>query len=199
MNLRCHGIYALRVCKGLHIVGVLHGSTMRSKTSTLSSTVERSHRRMVAGTLALSVILLYSLAVTAFSNASNAKMFSFGWSNRVLGTVERDGVVNLYRDNRDTSKAKLDSMLKQAMSMAMCKPVLFGGSIQWEQQRVSPACNCIRNTHVEYVKAVNPGGVPIPMNAMNSDQNKLNTLWISNRLKTECFQNLRHTQARLLF
>lgn len=153
------------------------------------------HRRMVTGTMILSILLLYALAITVYSNLSLAKMFSFGWSNRVVGNPGRDAVAALYRDNTDTNSTKLDAMLRSAMQAANCRPVLFSGGIQWEESQVSPTCNCIRNTHVEYVKAVTPYGVSLPESVMDSEQSRRNRLWISNRLKIECFQNLRHTQV----
>ena len=61
--------------------------------------------------------------------------------------------------------------------------------------QVSPTCNCVRNTHVEYVKAVTPNGIHLPESVMDNEQSKRNRLWISNRLKMECFQSLRHTQV----
>ena len=108
-----------------------------ANTSEINDTMWRMHRRTVTGTMILSILLLYALAITAYSNLSHAKMFSFGWSNRIIEDPGRDAVASLYRENRNTSSAKLDSMLKQAMSSAMCRPVLFSGGIQWGEDQVT--------------------------------------------------------------
>ena len=122
-------------------------------------------------------------------------MFSFGWSNRIIETPGRDAVATMYKDNKNTSNAKLEQILKDSLDLALCRPVTYNGGLQWQPEEVSPTCNCLRNMHVEYVKSVTPGGVQLPEEVMNTAQSKLNSLWISNRLKTECFQNLRHTQV----
>lgn len=108
----------------------------QTKNVRINDTMWHVHRRMVTGTMILSILLLYVLAVTVYSNLSNAKMFSFGWSNRIIENPGRDEVASLYRDNKDTSNPKLDSMLKSAMGAAMCRPVLFSGGLQWEENQV---------------------------------------------------------------
>lgn len=67
--------------------------------SRIHETLWYMHRRMVTGTMVLSILLLYALAITVYSSLSNAKMFSFGWSNRIVENPGTDDVVLLYRDN----------------------------------------------------------------------------------------------------
>lgn len=133
--------------------------------SRLHETMWYMHRRMVTGTMILSILLLYALAITVYSSLSNAKMFSFGWSNRIVENPGTDDAVALYRDNtvrvfqakkcflhamrreadaappcddeQDTSNTKLDLMLKKALDAATCRPVFFSGGLQWEDNQAS--------------------------------------------------------------
>jgi hypothetical protein len=160
------------------------------------------HRRKVAGNLILSSALLLALTVIAIVNVKDAKLFSFGWSNRVVNVGgTKDAIVSMYRDNRDTSDAKLADMLDRSMDLAMCTEVSFhGGSVlKWKREEASPTCNCLRNVHYEYVRSVTPNGVHLDDTVMNRPDSKLNCLWISNRVRVECFQNIRHTQVIFTF
>ena len=161
----------------------------------LKKSIWHMHQRMVIGNLLLSMLLLYTVAIVAYTHQSDAHMFSFGWSNRIIDLKGRDDIYAMYRENRDVSDARMDEMLKKALDIALCKPVAFNGGLQWNYDEVSPTCNCIRNMHVEYVKSVTPNGVRLWENIMNRSDSVLNTKWISNRMRVECFQNLRHTQV----
>lgn len=113
-------------------------SSHAMKRSGLHKTMWYMHRRMVTGTMILSILLLYALAVAVYSNLSHAKMFSFGWSNRIVENPGMDAVASLYRDNTNTTSTMLDSILKSAYKAAMCRPVLFSGGLQWQENQVSP-------------------------------------------------------------
>lgn len=52
----------------------------------IKKSIWHMHRRMVAGTLIISLLLLYMLAIAVFTYNADARMFSFGWSNRIIET-----------------------------------------------------------------------------------------------------------------
>ena len=140
----CFDSSTITLCGARDFAAERHHSSMdpSEKRDSIKTTIWHMHRRMVTGTMILSILLLYALAVTVYSNLSHARMFSFGWSNRIIENPGRDAVAELYRDNKDTSSAKLDSMLKSALQAAMCMPVLYSGGLQWEE---SQASNFLRN------------------------------------------------------
>lgn len=107
----------------------------------------------------------------------------------------RDSISAMYRDNNDTSVERLDWMLKYSLDAAMCKDVVFNGELQWRRSDVSPTCNCLRNVHREYIDSVVPRGIHLNVSTMTTKDSVLNKLWISNRVRIECFQNIRHTQV----
>lgn len=181
---------------------LLHSSSavVSSSKNELRHSIWRMHRRMVAGNLVLSTLLLFAVSIIVYSNLKDASLFSFGWSNRIININEpREFIASLYRENTDTSDARMDEMLRLSLEAAMCRQVAHNGGavLQWKQDEVSPTCNCLRNTHVEYVKSVQPYGVHLDVATMNRSDSVLNKLWISNRIRVECFQNIRHTQVYL--
>ena len=150
---------------------------------------------MVAATFTVSLLFLYMIAIAVLTNLPHAKMFSFGWSNRIIETPGGDDIANMYEANKDTSAARLSEMLETSLRLSGCRPVVFNGGLQWHAEEVSPTCNCVRNSHVEYIGSVVVHGVRLNVTSMNTPDSIRFQKWISNRIKTQCFQNVRHTQV----
>ncbi len=101
------------------------GGAAETNTKEMKKGIWFMHRRMVAATFLLSILFLYMLSIAVCINISNAGMFSFGWSNRIIEAPGRDKIAELYIQNLDTSQAKLDSILKDSLNMAFCRSVFF--------------------------------------------------------------------------
>lgn len=56
-------------------------------------------------------------------------------------------------------------------------------------------CNCLRNLHVEYVKAVRPNGVPLDPPQLKAKEQNIADLRAA--AYDKCFKSVRPTQVRI--
>lgn len=122
------------------------------------------------GTTILSFLLLLVYSIFLLTNQGNAKMFCFGWTWRSGVNQARSLVPDMYKTNLDTRSASLDHLHKTAMEKAFCKGVDYGARLAWKEDDVSPLCRCLSNAHLEYTRAVCPGGHCLSNSTMLSPQ-----------------------------
>lgn len=102
----------------------------------------------------VSFVMLISFFGYVTSHLNEARLFSFGWTHRMKLGNSAQNITTTYYENLDTSHAHLEDMLHKTMETAYCKPVDYGGHLTWKADDVSGLCQCLRNAHYEYTKAV---------------------------------------------
>jgi len=158
---------------------------------------KKNRRDDLAAYLLLNMCLLVALCISALVGLDDSKMFSFGWTYR-LGIKDSRAnmyaagveISNMYCINRNSSPERLAQMLGEAYHKASCKQSMYEGGIEWSEREASPTCNCLRNMHVQYAKAVNPDGVRLKPTEFNTTRVEAAT----NSTYFNCFVALRNTQ-----
>lgn len=117
--------------------------------------IDRSSEHRILWYAQASLVLV--LCLVLMFCGSPIELFRFQHSSRgAVGSLKDIG--NSYSTNKNSSEAALESLLNSAYERGMCYPVLYGGSLQWSGDDVSPLCNCIRNMHMEYSSFVMANG-----------------------------------------
>lgn len=163
--------------------------------------VNEARVRRLMSLMVFSIFMLWTFALTVFVNIHDAHYFSYAWTQRDLLEPAKYSVAKMYADNRNTSAVHLGYMLDTSFEAAGCKSVIYGSDdlFHWEEEDASPTCNCLRNVHAEYVKAVTPNGYPLTVQVMSSPSGVTNSSWVASKIRSECFQNVRHSQVEQMF
>ena len=168
----------------------------------------RMDRQFVLFMLNLSVALV--LLVSVLVSQPETTLFTFEWTERLYAdddSLKLNEVAlkidRLYDNNTNFTSSNMGIMMDTILRGARCDPVALGSaassssvsgpSLHWGSHEVSPMCNCLRNVHVEYVKTVSPGGVPVP--AANLTALQPNITSYRNDIKDKCFKKVRPTQV----
>lgn len=150
----------------------------------------------------MNVALLFLAIISVTVNRSECKLFTYRWTARLTGledysnmTAAAETIQEMYAENQDSSSDHLGMMMDQIFSLSRCEPAIFGGELQWDQAGASPTCNCLRNIHLEYVKAVRPNGIGMLPEHFNETDNRVRVDQSVAKIKERCFTSLRNTQV----
>jgi hypothetical protein len=109
----------------------------------------------------------------------------------------------MYANTTDLSQQRMGKVMDFILASARCQPVMLGAedssssstSLRWTAEEVSPMCNCLRNYHVEYIKAVRPNGVPLTPQQLDTVEMRVNITAIRVAVQDKCFKSVRATQV----
>ena len=164
--------------------------------------------------LMLNVSVAIVLLVSVLASQQEAKTFTFEWTERLYADDDKIKMSDvalridrLYDNNTNLTSAHLGIMLDAMLQGARCNPVGLGSAassspvsaslLHWGPHEVSPMCNCLRNIHVEYVKTVNPVGVPLTREDLTAFQPNISAY--RDAIQQKCFKKVRPTQVRIYF
>lgn len=154
-------------------------------------------------TVIINILVLVILSLSMYVNTEDSRLFSYGWTyrlgskdERVNMTLAKESIMKMYKSNLNSANDHLGTMLDDIYSLAMCKPALYDGGLEWSADEMSPMCNCLRNMHVEYVRSIHPAGVPLNVQQMNSTDTRTKTEVVIKAINIKCFSAVRHTQVR---
>jgi hypothetical protein len=144
--------------------------------------------------LLLSTLLCLAFGTTVLLTATNGveamHFFQYNWSiNREFDNYEK--VRDLYAKNTVLGTPAFDTLKASAMKLLYCYPVTFTGYM-WEEDQISPQCNCMINLHDEYVHALDalpPGTTTVPVNSAGDIK------IITDAMRNRCFNKARHTRV----
>lgn len=150
--------------------------------------------------VAFNLILLATLAFSVIVNTQDAELFSFGWtyrlSSRDLNMQHvQEQIAAKYLNNTNSSKVALGMMTDEILDMAHCKNAIYSSGLSWLAQDTSPTCNCLRNMHVEYIKAITPNGVGLNVTQMKNNDTNVKTQAVVRAINMKCFKAVRMTQV----
>ena len=144
--------------------------------------------------------MVWTVGITLAVDREDVPMLSFGWTFRLPSNDERfnmsrasENIVNMYKENTNISAQVLANMLDQSLSHAGCKHAIADGGLTWRQSEISPTCNCLRNTHIAYVTAVNPVVLGLNQSKNATEREKIDAIIAS--IPKKCFNWVRHTQV----
>jgi hypothetical protein len=148
---------------------------------------------------AFNLILLATLAFSVIVNTQDAELFSFGWtyrlSSRNLNMQHvQEQIAAKYLNNTDSSKIALGMMTDEILDLAHCKDAIYSTGLSWQASDASPTCNCLRNLHVEYIKAITPNGVGLNVTQMKNNDTNNKTQAVVRAINMKCFKAVRMTQ-----
>lgn len=154
----------------------------------------------------LAVLVLLNLTlgiiatVIAYQYIDEAKLFTFEWTERLHPADDRLNMTGfakeldmMYNTSRNFSVENLGTIMGFILKRARCQPVMLDASLRWGQEGVSPLCNCLRNYHVAYVKAVKPHGPYVTPEKLQEMSH--NITLIRDAVQGKCFNSLRPTQV----
>lgn len=152
--------------------------------------------------LAFGTFMSLALALTILLGIGDGlKLMTLRWTWRLPGTDFYDTldlsyaeVHKSYTENTLTTKEGLSSVMIANFKAAGCLASHFDGGIEWSPGSVSPTCHCLRNFHLEYIKAVTPRGVPLNPTEMQTQDTKDRVAEMLKLIKSKCFTAIRHTQ-----
>lgn len=153
--------------------------------------------------LAFSLVMTIALAITILDAGDARKLMTFKWTSRLTDTPTYDQtrfksafkrIEEVYTNNFLSTKAALANVITENYKAAGCLAAHFDGGIEWGPGSVSPTCHCLRNFHIEYIKAVTPNGVPLTEAEMRSADTKTKVETMLRIIKQRCFVAIRHTQ-----
>lgn len=163
------------------------------------------NKDMLFAVFLLNLAMLWFLSVSVIINAKDVKFFTFDWTRRLESTdglrnmtQARENIALAYINNRKSDHFSLGEMMEEMYRNASCRPVRYDGGLSWMSHEVSPTCNCLRNLHVAYIKAVRPNNVGLDENDFKNPENVGNTTLIVTAMKEKCFDMVRPTQVRSL-
>lgn len=151
----------------------------------------------------LNAVLLWFLAITVLMNGADNKLFTFDWTRRLRSSDEawnmtraRDDIMLAYKLNSNSSLFGLGTMMDEVLRNASCRPVYYDGGLSWSSREVSPTCGCLRNIHVEYIKAVRPNGTGLTVQNFKDNSTIEGVANITHAIHDRCFKFVRPTQVR---
>lgn len=169
------------------------------KTVTIGST--RSSFVM----LAFGVFMSLALSFTIMTTGNGLKLLTLRWTWRLPGTDLYNSLEDSYKKVDDTytaniltTKAGLAKVMTDNYNAAGCLASHFDGGIEWGPGSVSPTCHCLRNFHLEYMKAVTPNGRAMTEADMQTPDTKDRVKEMLTLIKAKCFSAIRHTQFEKL-
>lgn len=153
----------------------------------------------------LNVALMWLLLASTIVNARDMRFFTFSWTRRLQSndawmnmSDAKEDITRMYHDNDDSSLVGLGRMMDTIFRNASCRPVLYDGGLDWMPHEVSPTCNCLRNIHVDYIKAVRPQGVGLSANQFRDPDTISKTKNTTNAMRARCFDSVRPTQVKTI-
>jgi len=165
-----------------------------------------SNRDFLLVAFVLNMAMVWTVGITLAVDREDVPMLSFGWTFRLPSNDERfnmsrasENIVNMYKENTigtahtNIGAQALANMLDSSLSHAGCKHAIADGSLTWRQSEISPTCNCLRNTHIAYVTAVNPVVLGLNQSKDATERDKIDTIVAS--IPKKCFMWVRHTQV----
>ena len=159
-----------------------------------------SNRDFLLVAFVLNMAMVWTVGITLAVDRQDVPMLSFAWTFRLPSTDERfnmsdasEKISKMYHENTQTSAQALSNILDSSLSHAGCKHAIADGGLTWRQSEISPTCNCLRNTHIAYVTAVNPVVLGLNQSKDATERDKIDTIVAS--IPKKCFMWVRHTQV----